>query len=246
LRFPDARILIFAKSPVPGQVKTRLIPALGSEGAAALQRRLVARTLAMAMGADLCPVHCWYWPDLDDRVFAPWRLGSGISFHRQPEGDLGARMGEAAARALTRCSRVVLIGTDCPLLDARVLAQALELLDGREAALGPAEDGGYVLLGLRRVEPQLFQGIDWGTDRVLEQTRARFKALDWHWAELSALWDLDRPADLARLRARGRLSVEDQLQHQLAAEVGKHQQDEAGQGASDGGTPAPTEPKPAP
>lgn len=195
--FPDARILIFVKTPLVGGVKTRLIPVLGAEGAAALHRRLVARTLTMTLSAALCPVQCWYWPSLDDPVFDPWKDHPGISFHRQPEGDLGDRMLAAASRALGDAVAAVLIGADCPLLGAEHLEQALHMLDQRDAALGPAEDGGYILLGLRRAEPAVFRGVDWGTHRVLEQTRARLRALGWEWEELPVLRDLDRPEDLS-------------------------------------------------
>jgi glycosyltransferase A (GT-A) superfamily protein (DUF2064 family) len=110
----------------------------------------------------------------------------------------------AAAQALNDASRVLLMGVDCPGLSEGVLARALTRLESEDLVLGPAEDGGYVLLGLKRAEPRLFQGVDWGTDRVLAQTRERLRALGWLWHELPALWDLDRPADLARWD-RGRL-----------------------------------------
>jgi len=177
-----------------------LIPVLGAEGAAALHRRLVARTLTMTLSAGLCPVQCWYWPSLDDPVFDAWKDHPGISFHRQPEGDLGARMLAGACRALGDAVAAVLIGADCPLLEAEHLERALHMLGERDAVLGPAEDGGYVLLGLRRAEPGVFRGVDWGTHRVLEQTRTRLRALGWRWEELPVLWDLDRPEDLGACR----------------------------------------------
>jgi glycosyltransferase A (GT-A) superfamily protein (DUF2064 family) len=106
---------------------------------------------------------------------------------------------DAAVDALGRCSTAVLVGTDSPLLDAGYLEQALEALEARDAVLGPAEDGGYVLLGLRRAAPELFTRIPWGTGQVAAITRERMVSLGWDWVELLELWDVDRPADLKRL-----------------------------------------------
>lgn len=200
---PQARILIFAKTPVPGRVKTRLIPVLGPAGAAALQRRLLERILHLAMDARLCPVECWYWPSLDDPAFERWRGDPDLSFHRQPAGDLGERMCAAAARALRAAQRVLIIGADCPLWTGQDLEAALAALDDHDAVVTPAEDGGYLLLGLRRAAAELFDGVPWGTDRVMAETRARLAGLGWRWRELRTLWDVDRPEDLARLGALG-------------------------------------------
>ena len=106
----------------------------------------------------------------------------------------------AATKALDQADAVILIGADCPLLEARHLTRAFGWLQqGEDAVLGPAEDGGYVLLGLRRVNRALFRDITWGGDQVLAQTRQRLARLGWRWRELEPLWDLDRPADLDRL-----------------------------------------------
>jgi rSAM/selenodomain-associated transferase 1 len=200
MRFPDGRILVFAKAPQPGYAKTRLIPELGASGAAALQARLVRDTVARAAQSRLAPVELWTSGAAQEPFFA----GLGAAYHcglRQQSGaDLGARMSHALESALQTARFAVLIGTDCPAMDANYLDQACEsLVRGADAVLGPAEDGGYVLIGARRNEPALFTDIAWGSSQVLAQTRARLAGLGWGWDELPVQWDLDRPADLERL-----------------------------------------------
>jgi hypothetical protein len=202
MRFPDARILIFAKSPEPGRVKTRLVPALGPQGAADLQSHLLAETVARLAAAPLAQVELWCDPHPERAPFLELADRYGLALRRQRGADLGERMLVAASEALGRSSAAVLVGTDCPPLDAAYLGRALKKLDGRDAVLGPAEDGGYVLLGLKRAAGELFRDIPWGTDRVAEITRARMMALSWGWAELPELWDVDRPEDLKRLALR--------------------------------------------
>ena len=196
--FPDARILIFAKAPEPGRVKTRLIPALGQQAAADLQARLLADTVDRLAATGLASVELWCSPDPDCDPFPELADRYGLRLYQQRGEGLGARMLYAAADALGRGSAVVLVGTDCPLLDGTYLRRALAALDDRDAVLGPAEDRGYVLLGLRQAVPVLFANLPWGTDQVAAITRDRMAALGWGWEELPVLWDLDRPEDLGR------------------------------------------------
>lgn len=202
MRHPDARLLIFAKSPVPGQVKTRLIPALGAQGTAALAERLLERTLTELAGAALAPLELWCAPDCHHPTITRLCARLDVVCHAQCAGDLGARLQAAAADALCRATRVLLVGADIPALDAAYCATALDALDSHEAVLGPAEDGGYVLLGIKRAAPDLFRDMPWGDDRVGAITQARIEALGWRCAILPTLWDLDRPEDLARLGER--------------------------------------------
>ena len=109
-------------------------------------------------------------------------------------------MSNGVDEALGRGHAVVLVGTDCPALDGAYVRAALQALEDADAVLGPAEDGGHVLLGLRRTATALFSNLPWGTDRVLEITRSRLAMLGWVWVELPTLWDLDRPSDLLRLQ----------------------------------------------
>lgn len=196
--FPDARILIFGKAPEPGRVKTRLIPALGAQGAADLQARLLADTVGRLVKSEVASVELWCSPDTQHAPFPDLADRYGLGLHRQTGGDLGERMLHAATEALGHSSAAILVGTDCPTLDGVYLRRALAALDDHDVALGPAEDGGYVLLGLRQAEPALFSNIPWGTNRVAAITRDRAAALGWDWEELAVLWDLDRPEDLAR------------------------------------------------
>jgi len=173
--------VVFARPPVPGRVKTRLIPLLGKRGAARLHARMLAKALRTARAAGFDPV----------LLFS----------NRQGAGDLGARMHRAFARALRDHESAILIGSDCPALavsDLRAAARALG--KGTSAVLSPAEDGGYVLIGLRRSSRRLFRGIDWGGPRVFAQTRRRLAQLGWRWKRLRTLWDVDRPEDVMRLR----------------------------------------------
>lgn len=201
MRFPDGRVLVFAKAPLPGQVKTRLIPRLTAVGAARLHHRLVSDTLERLTRARAAPLELWCAPHPELPFFVELRRRFGPCLHAQSGGDLGERMLRAARDALRRCRRLVLVGTDCPGLDGDYVARALAALEERPAALGPAQDGGYVLLGLKEAPRALFADIPWGSGEVARTTRERMAALGWTWTELPTLWDLDRPADLDRFRA---------------------------------------------
>lgn len=201
VHFPNARILIMAKAPEAGRVKTRLMPVLDAQAAADLHARLLEGVVARLSAAGLAAVELWCAPDPGADLFQRLARGYGVSLHRQSDGDLGERMGSAARDALTRSAAVVLVGADCPLLDGGYAAAALTALDGHDAVLGPAEDGGYVLLGLHRAPRELFDDMPWGGDRVARMTRMRMCGLGWDWCELSALWDVDRPEDLTRYQA---------------------------------------------
>jgi len=212
MEFPDHRLLVFAKAPVPGRVKTRLAGHLGNIGATRLYRRMLWQTLEMAVGADLCPVELWCAPTRDHPFFRRCRRELGVSLHRQQGADLGARMARAFSEALEHARGALVIGGDCASVDSTALRQSLGWLDGGvPAVLGPAEDGGYVLLGLARPAPGLFRRMPWSTARVLPLTRRRLRASGLAWRELSMGFDVDDPASLRRLRrlraAQGKDSV---------------------------------------
>jgi len=194
-------IAVLAKAPVPGFAKTRLIPALGTDGAAAFASRLIEHTVATACEAAVGPVTLWATPDQTDRTFQSVRTRFGIALVTQPNGDLGARM----LGPLTAADGPALvIGTDCPALTTahlRVAAEALRA--GTHVVIYPAEDGGYVLIGSRKAEPALFSAMPWSTAEVMAETRRRLNALGLAWQELAMLWDVDTPADLDRLHASG-------------------------------------------
>lgn len=193
-------VVIMAKAPVAGLAKTRLIPLLGAQGAAELQAWLLQRTMATALAAGLGPLRLWCAPDTTHPAFGAAGQGRPLTLHRQADGDLGQRMLLAATASMTPAG-ILLIGTDCPALTSSHLQQAAAALRTHDATLIPAEDGGYVLLGLRRAAADVFTGIDWGSERVLMQTRLRLRTLGWRWQEQAELWDIDRPEDYARLQA---------------------------------------------
>jgi uncharacterized protein len=196
-------LIVFAKAPVPGLVKTRLIPALGAQGAAALAERLLVHTLrqAVAMGADsleLCVSPTTGHPAFAAaESMAPGRIDVTL----QGDGDLGERMHRAFTRRLRTHARVLLIGTDAPSLSPAVLSAAAHALEASDAVFVPALDGGYALVGLRRPVPELFQGMTWSTPQVMAQTRIRATQAGLHWVELPPVADIDEQADLVHLPA---------------------------------------------
>lgn len=201
-------LIIFARAPTPGAVKTRLIPALGAEEAAALHARLVERTLETASAAALGPIELDGTPDINDSFFRACARRFGAMLAAQAGEDLGARMLAAFESALARHPRALLVGSDCPALTAGHLRHADRALrDGSDAVFIPCEDGGYALIGMKRVEARLFDGIAWGGNNVMAETRARLAEMGWRWHELETLWDVDRPEDYARLVASGLLDT---------------------------------------
>lgn len=192
-------VAVYARAPVPGETKTRLIPALGPGGAAALHARLVRRVLGEAVAAGIGPVELWCAPDTSHPFFAVCAARSGVSLQVQSPGDLGERMAATIASGLQRADAVLLVGSDIPELSAVHLARALEALRGADAVFIPAEDGGYVLVGMRRLHAGLFQGIPWGGPDVMQATRERAAEAGLRHTELEPLWDLDRPEELSRV-----------------------------------------------
>lgn len=192
------RLLVFARNPVAGRVKTRLVPVLGAEAATALYREMLRRTLETV--AQLGGVRAELWLDgaATDRELQHLVRYHGLTLKLQQGPDLGARMAKALAEATGSGCRAVLIGSDCPEYDAAYLEAAFSALADHDVVIGPAADGGYVLIGATRPQPALFQDIAWGTAGVLEATRQRLRRLGLRWHDLPTLHDLDEPADLAR------------------------------------------------
>lgn len=205
-------LIVFARAPQPGRVKTRLIPLLGAEGAAALHRGLVEQTLATARDAGCDRVELYCAPDCDHAFFLECAALYGVGLRVQADGDLGVRMRSALASALTQSRAAIVIGSDCAVLQRDDLREAVAALAGKDAVLGPAEDGGYYLLGLRRCEETVFEGIAWGSTTVSLETRRRFERLGWDWQETPLRWDIDRPEDYLRLRREGLARVPDKTE----------------------------------
>jgi rSAM/selenodomain-associated transferase 1 len=192
-------ILVFARAPIAGAAKTRLIPELGAQDAALLHARMMQRVLLTAARAGIGPIQLWCTPSVTHAFFQQCERDAGVTLHAQHGHSLGERMHSAHDAAFGTFTRILLIGTDCPVLDESHLRAAALALDDHDAVLIPADDGGYVLLGLSRPCPEVFQAIDWGSDRVLEQTIARLQDAGMRHFVAPPLWDIDRPEDLRRL-----------------------------------------------
>jgi rSAM/selenodomain-associated transferase 1 len=188
-------LIQFAREPVPGKVKTRLIPALGAAAAARLHERLLLHTLEQLLACELGSVQLWVAGDVGHPALEPCRKMQ-VPLLTQQGNDLGERMLRAFQSGLADHERVILVGSDVPGLSSDYVMQAAEALEGADAVIGPACDGGYVLIGLRRVSAVLFSGVEWGSAAVLEQTEQRLGQLGWKWTRLSPLPDIDRPEDL--------------------------------------------------
>lgn len=191
-------MLVFVRAPELGRVKTRLAAAIGDQAALRVYRRLAEHTLreAAALAGEGVQVRVHHTPADAGNAVRAW-LGGGPAYLPQAEGDLGARMADAFARAFAAgAERVVIVGSDLPDLSAALLRRAFRSLDAHPAVLGPARDGGYYLLGLTRPVPGLFEGIAWSTPGVLAATLARFRDAGIEPAMLETLADVDEAEDL--------------------------------------------------
>ena len=191
------RTIVFAKLPRAGYAKTRLIPLLGPQGAATLAKQMLRHTLHQALEANIGPVELCVTHAADH---AAWQGIDGIPaevlWSSQGPGELGERLARAARRCLKSESAVLLIGTDCPQLDAYHLQQAARSLSSHDASIIPATDGGYVLLGLRRFYPTMFENISWSTSMVARQTLVRLQQIGCSVKKMEALQDIDEVDDL--------------------------------------------------
>lgn len=191
-------LIIFTRYPEPGLVKTRLIPALGQEGAAELQRHMTRQTLKMA--EDLSkkyPVEVEVHFTGGDSGKMQQMFGVAFPYLPQSAGDLGKRMLFSFRQAFRLgWPKVIIIGSDCPGVSSDLMVQAFTGLEGHDLVLGPARDGGYYLIGLRRATPALFKAIPWGTDEVLARTKTIAEELKLTALLLETLADIDRPEDL--------------------------------------------------
>ena len=191
-------MLVFSKAPVPGQAKRRLIPALGASGAAQLQRRMTEKTVGTA--AAFGGVQLWCSPAPHHSLFRRLQRAYGVVLRHQRGSDLGERMSNAFGEALREARAALLVGSDCPFLEPEDLRIASErLAEGCEAVFIPSLDGGYVLVGLAKPAPDIFQDVPWGSSEVMDVTRRRLRAMGWAWSELPPKRDIDRPEDLSSL-----------------------------------------------
>lgn len=199
MKFPQSRILVFAREPEPGMAKTRLAPLLGDRGAAELHARFVHNTLTMACRAGLSPVELWCSPSINGDFFRDCQARFDITLRQQSPGVLGQRMHLALSDALQQSTAAVLIGTDCPGLCAADLAEALGVLErGTGAVLGPALDGGYYLVGLTHADSHVFDNLEWGSETVFADTVKRLEDRDIDYHRLPVREDVDTPEDYCR------------------------------------------------
>lgn len=193
---------VFARAPIPGQTKTRLIPALGAEGAAALATQMLRHALRVAKQAQLGPVTLWATGDAAHPLLEQLAQEASVPIQTQVDGDLGARMHHALNTMQSGVRHAMVIGSDVPALQARHLQSAALAMQNHDVALLPADDGGYVLIGCRLAHPQAsaapFAHVAWGSEQVLRQTRERCVQAALKLWEGEVLWDVDRPEDLLR------------------------------------------------
>jgi hypothetical protein len=191
-------LIIFTRYPEPGTTKTRLIPALGAVGAANLQRQMTEHTIFQVKELQKATNISWEvrFTGGNSQLMQDW-LGSDLVYQSQGEGDLGERMARSLSHAFqSGAEQIIIIGTDCPGVNSQILTKAFEKLDTCDLILGPAIDGGYYLIGLCRLIPELFANIDWGTSQVLQQTVDIAVKLQISIAYLPYLADVDLPEDL--------------------------------------------------
>jgi len=202
MKYSDTVILLFAKAPVAGKVNTRLIADIGVQAATLLQRDLIDQRLSMLIQANLCAVSLMCSPDVHDDYFVHCKAQYPITLLAQSGDDLGARMLNGIKQALQQYKYCIVIGTDAPVLDEVLISQAIERLKtGAEVVFVPAEDGGYVLVGLQKPYEFLFQGISWGSTEVMQQSTSKLKKNSISFSELATCWDIDRLEDYQRYLA---------------------------------------------
>jgi rSAM/selenodomain-associated transferase 1 len=200
LKYPDAVVMVFAKAPVPGQVNTRLLPVVSAEQAAQLQVELIHDRLRECTSSLLSDVQLWCSPDTGHACFTECSSRYPVRLHQQQGGDLGERMAFGQRQALQRYRKAVIIGTDAPALKADAIEQAILALDRNDVVITPAEDGGYVLIGVSGWIPGLLINVEWGMGQVLSQTLRNVDRLGLGYELLGECWDVDRPEDLLRYR----------------------------------------------
>lgn len=197
---PERAILVFSKAPVAGQVNTRLVPYISAEQAAQLHMELTHDRLKMSTSADACTVQLWCSPDTSHRFFAECNRRYGVQLKAQYGNDLGERMSNALKAILGRFKKVIIIGTDAPELGRDTIYAVFDQLEQKDVVLVPAEDGGYVLLGVSRYHDEMLAGIPWGTENVLAHTLQNIERLKLDYGLAGKSWDVDRPEDLERYR----------------------------------------------
>ena len=198
-KYLNVSLIVFCKAPIAGQVKTRLMPAVTADEAAYINRFLTLRLLDLLTQAELCPVELWCSPHNHNSFFQECDKQFPLTLHTQYGDDLGERMADAIQSNLERYHYSLLMGSDCPSLTINDLDNAIQALqNGADIALAPAEDGGYTMVGMSSLYPEIFDSISWGTDKVLEQTEKRIRQQHLSCYKTPMQWDIDTIEDWQR------------------------------------------------
>ncbi|MBL1321822.1 MAG: TIGR04282 family arsenosugar biosynthesis glycosyltransferase [Methylophaga sp.] len=202
-KYPDTAILVFCKAPVAGQVKTRLMPQLSAQQAADVHMQLTKRILSLLSRAHCCPIQLWCSPDTNHPFFEQCAAQYDVSLHLQQGADLGERMNHAICAALEKSSTVLLIGCDCPSFKENDFESAIDFLQleaENGVVIAPADDGGYVMIGMNKSYPELFINMTWSHKDVYNNTVQRIVDLELTLFESRRQWDIDTFEDLQRFR----------------------------------------------
>lgn len=192
-------LLVFTRAPIAGRTKTRLMPLLGAEGAAEFHQSVLHSTLASAKSANFSSIEIWIESEINHPFLQHCAEEFSCAIQTQRGDDLGEKMHHATQSALQTNDLVVLIGSDCPAINSTILDLARQqLLDGKDAVLGPSTDGGYYLIGLKQSNSDIFQDIQWSRPDVADKTRRNFDRLGLNYIELEELADIDTPEDYQR------------------------------------------------
>jgi len=203
-RYPHIRLIMMARAPVVGQVKTRLAKSIGAQRAAGIYRNMAQAQIRKLLAANICPLELHVCPTVQHPFFIAMRCSGVVRVERQMGDNLGSRMLHALRSGLQRADAVILIGADVPGISIKQIEQVCMLLsDHKELIIMPADDGGYGLLGMSKVDAGLFRGVHWGTGRVCKQTVKRARQLGIRYRLFSSCYDIDYPRDLSRLRQLG-------------------------------------------
>ena len=190
------KVMIFCKAPIEGEAKTRLAKDIGNKSAIEVHRQLVKHCLDRVCALKSAEIELWAWPSKSHPYFKSIENNYKISIRTQVDGNLGRKMAHAFCSGDQGQSKLI-IGTDCPTVDVDYLERAIEVLkSGADYVVGPAEDGGYVLIGMNDADLRVFEDIDWGTDCVLRQTLEKMQGKI---NLLNTMWDVDNKCDLERL-----------------------------------------------
>lgn len=196
----ETAIAILSKAPVPGTVRTPLIPLVGAVGAATLYERCTDHAIATAVEAGIGPVELWCRPSMLNPFFAEMARAHPITLRVQGSGDLGMRLFRTFEALLTSHPLAIVMGSNCPALlpvHLRMVAEALD--DGYDAAFVPMDDGRCAAGGMRKASEEVFKELSWTRGTVMDALKSRLREVRWRWLELPALWDLDMPGGFARL-----------------------------------------------